>query len=184
MKGLVQGRVSRRLFLRGAGGALLALPLLQSLLPKAAGAQAATAPKRFIVFKSFSTQLIKQWYPTFQGNGYALKNSKYNDSRGDGSTLLTQKLAGGPYTWAPLSDLETDKGISGILGAKLNPFLDKLTLIRGLDFLPSVNHTFGGLLGNFSTCTKATPCDADGLDEQQVARTRGILARKRAEEHP
>ena len=72
---------------------LLALPFLQSLLPKAAGAQAATAPKRFIVLKIFSTQLIKQWYPTFQGNGYALKNSKYNDSRGDGSTLLTQKLA-------------------------------------------------------------------------------------------
>ncbi|HEX2870579.1 MAG TPA: DUF1552 domain-containing protein [Polyangiaceae bacterium] len=163
MKGLVHGGVSRRLFLRGAGGALLALPFLQSLLPKSAGAQAATAPKRFIVFKSFSTQLIKQWYPTFQGNGYALKNSKYNDSRGDGSTLLTQKLAGGPYTWAPLSDLKTDKGISGILGAKLNPFLDKLTLIRGLDFLPSVNHNFGGLLGNFASCTKATPCDADSL---------------------
>jgi hypothetical protein len=155
--------VSRRLFLRGAGGALLALPFLQSLLPKAAGAQAMSAPKRFIVFKSFSTQLIKQWYPTFSGNGYALKDSKYTGSKADGSTLLTQKLAGGPATWAPLADLKTDKGISGILGAKLNPFLDKLTLIRGLDFLPSVNHNFGGLLGNFSSCTKATPCDADAL---------------------
>jgi len=163
MSGLVQGGVSRRLFLRGAGGALLALPFMQSLLPKAAGAQAMTAPKRLIVFKSFSTQLIKQWYPTFSGNGYALKDSKYSDSKADGSTLLTQKLAGGPYTWAPLSDLKTDSGISGILGAKLNPFLDKLTLIRGLDFLPTVNHNFGGLLGNFSSCTKATPCDADAL---------------------
>src|SRR4051812_32514065 len=156
--------VSRRLFLRGAGGALLALPLLESLLPKTAGAQAATAPKRLIVFKSFSTQLIKQWYPTFSGNGYALKDSKYNDSKADGSTLLTKKLVpGSPYTWAPLGDLKTDQGISGILGAKLNPFLDKLTLIRGLDFLPSVNHNFGGLLGNFASCTKATPCDADSL---------------------
>jgi hypothetical protein len=162
--GLVRHGVSRRLFLRGAGGALVALPLLQSLLPKAAEAQAAAAPKRLIVFKSFSTQLIKQWYPAFTGNGYQLKNSKYNDSRGDSTTLLTQKLvAGQNYTWAPLSDLKTDQGISGILGAKLNPFLDKLTLIRGLDFLPSVNHNFGGLLGNFSSCTKATPCDADTL---------------------
>ncbi|HYP86824.1 MAG TPA: DUF1552 domain-containing protein [Polyangiaceae bacterium] len=155
--------VSRRLVLRGAGGALLALPFLQSLAPKEAGAQAVTAPKRFIVFKSFSTQLIKQWYPAFGGNGYTLKDSKYQGSKADGTTLLTQKLAGGPYTWAPLRDLRTDQGISGILGAKLNPFLDKLTLIRGLDFLPSVNHNFGGLLGNFSSCTKATPCDADGL---------------------
>jgi hypothetical protein len=162
--GLVRDGVSRRIFLRGAGGALLAIPFLQSLLPKAAEAQAATAPKRFIVFKSFSTQLIKQWYPTFSGNGYTLKNSKYQDSRADGSTLLTQKLVSGmPYSWAPLSDLQTPSGISGILGPKLNPFLDKLTLIRGLDFLPSVNHNFGGLLGNFSSCTKATPCDADLL---------------------
>jgi hypothetical protein len=163
MSGSVPGGVSRRLFLRGAGGAVLALPFLQSLSPRAAGAQATSLPKRFIVFKTFSTQLIKQWYPTFSGNGYALKSSKYKDSKSDGTTLLTQKLAGGPYTWAPLQDLKTDKGISGILGAKLNPFLDKLTLIRGLDFLPSVNHNFGGLLGNFSSCTKATPCDADAL---------------------
>jgi Protein of unknown function (DUF1552) len=164
MNGLVRDGVSRRLFLRGAGGAMLALPFLQSLLPKAAEAQAMAAPKRFIVFKTFSTQLIKQWYPTFTGNGYALKDSKYKDSKADGSTLLTQKLvAGSPYTWAPLGDLKTDKGISGILGAKLNPFLNKLTLIRGLDFLPSVNHNFGGLLGNFASCTKATPCDADSV---------------------
>lgn len=164
MKGLVQHRVSRRFFLRGAGGALLAMPLLESLLPRSAAAQAATAPKRFIAFKSFSTQLIKQWYPAFTGNGYALKDSKYTGSKADGTTLLTQPLVSGlPYTWAPLRDFETEQGISGILGPKLNPFLDKLTLIRGLDFLPMVNHNFGGLLGNFSSCTDATPCDADSL---------------------
>ena len=157
--------VSRRIFLRGAGGALLAMPFLQSLLPRAAQAQAATAPKRFIVFKTFSTQLIKQWYPAFAGNGYALKDSKYSGSKADGTTLLTQPLAGGPYTWAPLADLRTEQGISAILGPKLNPFLDKLTLIRGLDFLPTVNHNFGGLLGNFSSCTNATPCDADSLTD-------------------
>lgn len=156
-------RASRRMFLRGIGGATLALPLLQSLLPR--GVQAQTlAPKRFITFKTFSTQLIKQWYPAFEGNGYTLKNAVYDDSRADSTTLLTQKLAGGPYTWAPLSDLVTDRGLSGILGPKLNPFVDKLTLIRGLDFLPSVNHNYGGLLGNFSSCTTATPCDADGLE--------------------
>jgi len=164
MMGVVQSRVSRRLFLSGAGGAMLAMPLLESLLSKTAQAQASAAPKRFIVMKSFSTQLIKQWYPGFTGNGYALKNSKYQGSKADDTTLLTQKLvAGMPYTWAPLRDFETPTGISGILGPKLNPFLDKLTLIRGLDFLPSVNHNFGGLLGNFSSCTKATPCDGDSL---------------------
>ena len=50
-------------------------------------------------------------------------------------------------------------------GPALNPFLPKLTLIRGLDFLPAVNHNYGGLLGNFSSCTAATPCDADSLPD-------------------
>ena len=85
-------------------------------------------------------------------------------SKADGTTLLTQKLVSGKnYTWAPLTDFQTATGISGILGPALNPFLSKLTLIRGLDFLPAVNHNYGGLLGNFSSCTAATPCDADSL---------------------
>ena len=153
--------LSRRFFLRGAAGTVLALPFLESLLPRELRAQNASAPKRLIVLKSFSTQLIRKWYPSFTGNGYALHDGKYSDSKADGTTLLTQQLAGGPYSWAPLRDFETDQGISPILGPSLNPFLDKLTLIRGLDFLPSVNHNYGGLLGNFSSCTNATPCEAD-----------------------
>jgi hypothetical protein len=158
-------RPSRRAVLRGAAGAVLALPFLESLMPRSASGQGVTAPKRFIVLKTFSTQLVKEWYPAFTGNGYALKDDKYGDSRGDGTTLLTQKLVSGEnYTWAPLTDFETPTGISGILGPELNPFLPKMTLIRGLDFLPAVNHNYGGLLGNFSSCTQATPCDADSLD--------------------
>jgi hypothetical protein len=154
----------RRTFLKGAGGAVLAMPFLESVLPRTAAAQTMTPPKRFIVLKSFSTQLIQEWYPRFTGNGYQLKDSKYSGSKADGTTLLTQKLVTGKnYTWAPLTDLQTANGISGILGPALNPFLSKLTLIRGLDFLPTVNHNYGGLLGNFSSCTAATPCDADSL---------------------
>lgn len=157
--------VSRRLFLRGLGGAALALPFLESMVPKAARAQA-TGPKRFIVVKTFSTQIVKEWYPSFEGNGYVLKNSRYSDSKGDGTTLLTEPLVSGlPYTGAPLTDFQTASGISGILGEKLNPYLSKLNLIRGLDFLPEVNHNYGGLLGNFSSCTNATPCTADELTD-------------------
>lgn len=157
---------TRRTFLRGAGGAVLALPFLESLMTGKARGQALAAPKRFIVLKSFSTQIIKEWYPAFTGNGYVLKDDKYSGSKADGTTLLTQKLVSGMnYTWAPLTDFETPTGISGILGPALNPFLPKLTLIRGLDFLPAVNHNYGGLLGNFSSCTAATPCDADSLPD-------------------
>jgi len=115
--------------------------------------------------KSFSTQLIKSFYPSFSGGGYQLKDAVHSGSKADGTTLLTEPLGGGPYTQAPLRDFETSGGISSILGPKLNPFLDKMMLIRGLDFLPSVNHNFGGLLGNFSSCTSATPCDADQLTD-------------------
>ncbi len=162
-RGALFDPLSRRLFLGGAG-ALIALPALESLLPRSATAQSASDPKRFICMKSFSTQLIKSWYPRFSGNGYQLKDDVYSGSKADGTTLLTEPLAGGPYTHAPLSDLQTENGISDILGSSLNPYLDQLTLIRGLDFLPTVNHNFGGLLGNFSSCTAATPCDADGLE--------------------
>jgi hypothetical protein len=157
-------RPTRRALLRGAGGALLTLPFLESLVPREASGQALVPPRRFIVLKSFSTQLVQEWYPRFTGNGYALKDSKYSGSKADGTTLLTQKLVTGKnYTFAPLTDFQTATGISGILGPALNPFLSKLTLIRGLDFLPAVNHNYGALLGNFSSCTAATPCDADSL---------------------
>ncbi len=153
---------SRRFFLRGAGGAMLALPFLSSLLPRHVQAQSATGPKRFIVVKTFSTQLIRQWYPALNGNGYSLRDANYSGSKADGTTLLTQKVDSAlPYTWAPMRDFETPTGISGIIGENLNRYLDQLTLVRGLDFLPSVNHNFGGLLGNFGSCTNATPCDAD-----------------------
>jgi hypothetical protein len=159
-------RPSRRTLLRGAAGAVLAMPFLESLWPAPARGQALTPPKRFVVLKTFSTQLVKEWYPAFTGNGYQLHDSKYSDSRADGTTLLTKKLVSGKnYTWAPLTDFQTPSGISGILGPSLNPFLPKLTLVRGLDFLPAVNHNYGGLLGNFSSCTAATPCDADGLPD-------------------
>jgi len=161
-RGVLRDPVSRRLFL-GGGGTLLALPFLESLSPRDAVAQAGGGPKRFVCMKSFSTQLIKRWYPSFEGNGYQLKDAVYSGSKADGTTLLTEPLGGGPYTQAPLSDLAADGALSPILGSFLNPFLDRLTLIRGLDFLPSVNHNYGGLLGNFASCTAATPCDADTL---------------------
>ncbi len=155
--------LSRRLFLGAAGGTLVALPYLESLMPRVARAQDATDPKRFICLKTFSTQLIRGWYPALNGNGYQLKNAVYSGSKADGTTLLTASLPGSGGAQAPLRDFETSSGISSILGPALNPFLDKLLLIRGLDFLPTVNHNFGGLLGNFSSCTNATPCDADSL---------------------
>ena len=51
--------------------------------------------------------------------------------------------------WAPLADF-AGSGISRILGTELNPYLQKLLLIRGLDFLPDTNHNDGGMLGHYA----------------------------------
>ncbi len=145
------------MFLQGLGGALLAVPFLESLMPR--GAQAAPGgARRFIAIKSYSTQNIVDWYPTLNGSGYSARPLTGN-AKDDGTTILTQPLAessgshaqGGAYTgrWAPLADF-AEQGVSRVLGTEVNPFLDKLLLLRGLDFLPDTNHNHGGMLGNYA----------------------------------
>ena len=140
----------------------------RAALPRVAGAatRVRRRRRRRPSASSCSSRSARSWSRSgtrrFTGNGYALKDSKYTGSKADGTTLLTQKLVPGKnYTWAPLTDFQTRPASPASSGPALNPFLAKLTLIRGLDFLPSVNHNYGGLLGNFSSCTTATPCDAD-----------------------
>ncbi len=157
-------RLKRRMFLHGAGGALLALPWLPSLLPREVRAQSSASPRRFIAIKSYSTQNIRDFYPSRAVSGYTLRNYGGDESGGgngknDGTLALSQALAessgkhsnGNAYTgtWAPLSDFSSG-GVSNILGTELNPFLDKLLLLRGLDFLPDTNHNDGGILGNYA----------------------------------
>jgi hypothetical protein len=152
------------MFLRGAGGALLALPWLPSLAPRELKAAPSGSPRRFIAIKSYSTQNIRDFYPSRAVSGYTLRNYGGDESGGgngknDGTLALSQALAessgrhsnGNEYTgtWAPLSDF-ADGGISRILGEELNPYLDKMLLLRGLDYLPDTNHNDGGILGNYA----------------------------------
>ena len=151
------------MFLEGALGATLAIPFLESLLPKVARGAAAAPIKRLIVMKTYSTQIIFDRYPSLKGNGYILKDDKYTGNKADGTTLLTKPVeAGSKYMSAPLADFATG-GISHILGTGLNPFLSKMTLLRGLDFLPATNHNYAALLGNYSSCDEATPAEANTL---------------------
>ena len=157
-------RLRRRLFLQGIGGSLLALPLLPSLLSKEARATAPPLPKRFFAIKSYSTQNVIDWYPSRAVAGYTLRPYGGDESGGgngkdDGTLALNQALAessgrhsnNSEYTgkWAPLSDF-AEGGVSRILGSELNPYLEKLLLLRGLDFLPDTNHNDGGMLGHYA----------------------------------
>lgn len=143
---MIRDKIRRRLLLQGAGGFTLALPILSSLLGKKASAAPAGPARRFIAIKSYSTQQIVDWYPTFTGNGYQLRDS---GNTADGTTILNQQLGNTPYTWAPLSDF-SQPGPSVILDSAFNAHLDKMLLLRGLDFLPDTNHNDGGMLGNFA----------------------------------
>jgi len=150
------------MFLQGVGGALLAVPFLESLAPGSARAADGTA-RRFVAIKSYSTQNIIDWYPTLSGNGYNARPLA-GGAKEDGTTILTQALAessgshasSGPYFGheAPLADF-SEQGASNILGPELNPFLDKMLLLRGLDFLPDTNHNAGGMLGNYAASDQA-----------------------------
>ena len=135
-----QGRTAaRRMFLQGRGrrGARAAVPRVA-----AAAARPPARPRRRPSGSSCSSRSARSWSRSgtraSPATATSCKDSKYSgSSKADGTTLLTQKLVSGKnYTWAPLADFQTATGISGILGPALNPFLSKLTLIRGLDFLP------------------------------------------------
>ena len=151
-------RMNRRMFLSGSSGALLALPWLPSLLPRAARAQS-SSPLRFVAVKSYSTQNLRSWYPSFSGNGYSARPYDPGDGKADGTTELTQRLPqssgrhsdGNEYfgRWAPLTDLAAGGSLSPVLGAGFNPYLSRSLLLRGLDFMPDTNHNQGGMLGNF-----------------------------------
>ncbi|MCA9666030.1 MAG: DUF1552 domain-containing protein [Myxococcales bacterium] len=155
---------SRRMFLQGLGGAVLALPLLESVIGKDAGAAAGTQACRLICIKSYSTQNITDWYPTFAGVGPVSGDSYTTRPSGggnkqDGTTALVKQLAqnsgrhqdGSTYSGheAPLADFAAG-GVSRILDTSFNPFLAKMLLLRGCDFLPDTNHNDGGMLGNFA----------------------------------
>jgi hypothetical protein len=131
--------IDRRLFLRGAGGTLLALPLLPSLFKSgAAFAQAAGSRKCFVHFRT-------------PHGGISTPNMWPADS------ALTQKLTylheirRGALT-APVNGAG-DAVLSPVLTAKatvMTPsLLAKMNILRGLDIPTDIVHNFGGPLGYY-----------------------------------
>ncbi len=149
---------SRRQFLQGAAGATLALPFLESLAPREA--RAAGPAKRFIAMKTYDHPVVANWYPTKYSDVRATKYASSSTKR-DGTALLTTPLEpGSKYMAAPLTEFMSPTGISKTFGANFNKHLPKLTMIRGLDFLPDTNHNYSGFLGNYASCDEATPVPA------------------------
>ena len=128
---------TRRAVLRGTGGVAIALPLLQSLLPR--GAQAAVAGKRFVGFRtehggldglnmvpglSVSNQTAALWH-----------NVKY------GSLLAGAQKSGGNTIVSPVLT-----GSSSVLTDKL---LGKMNVLMGFDIPMYLGHSRGAAFGNY-----------------------------------
>ncbi len=56
--------MNRRMFLKGAGGAAVAVPFLSSLHEKKAKAQAASGPRRSVIYHTHNGCLTNRWFPT------------------------------------------------------------------------------------------------------------------------
>jgi hypothetical protein len=150
-------KLDRRLFLRGAGGALLALPILPSLLtPREAQAQATAPSKCFVHFRT-------------PHGGISTANMWPGDAALTEKLPYTHEVRRGPLTLAMSG---ADAAISPVLTAKataLTPGLAaKMNILRGLDIPTYMAHNFGGALGYYDA-DKGTPKDPRATVDQLMA---------------
>jgi len=128
---------TRRAVLRGTGGVAIALPLLQSLLPR--GAQAAVAGKRFVGFRTEHGGLDAANMvpgPSVANQTAALwHNVKY------GSLLAGAQKSGGNTILSPVLT-----GSSAVLTDKL---LGKMNVLMGFDIPMYLGHSKGAAFGNY-----------------------------------
>jgi len=150
-------KINRRLLLRGAGGALLALPILPSLLTSREAQAQATAPNKcFVHFRT-------------PHGGISTANMWPKDA------ALTEKLAyahevrRGPLTVATNG---SDAVISPVLTAKATALSSqlaaKMNILRGLDIPTYMAHNFGGALGYYDA-DKSAPGDPRATIDQLMA---------------
>lgn len=126
-------RLSRRLFLRGAGGALLAIPFLESV----AGAQTSPQPRRFVALAT---------------NHGGIRGTNMHPAQ----ATLTQSLAfaGHQVRRGPLalsvanSVAKLSPVLSGSSGAFTARLAGKMNVLRGIDTPFYIAHSVGIHLGN------------------------------------
>jgi hypothetical protein len=146
----VNDPLTRRFFLKGIGGATLALPMLPSLLtPSEARAQTAQNRKRYMhfftehgglfganVFPADSTLTAQQTYA-----GFPIRRG-----------ALAPTTASGVTTLSPLLSASSSVLTAGLVG--------KMNVLRGLDIPFGIAHYHGGTLGNYASNNGDNPTSA------------------------
>ncbi|MBL9026644.1 MAG: DUF1552 domain-containing protein [Myxococcales bacterium] len=136
-------RKSRRFFLQGAGTTLLALPLLESLLPK--GAKAAPTPKSFIG--------VGAWNGLYRMYGPASQLMPPTQESSGSLVGLAKVNVPGRHAihHATLTELAQANGgrISDIIDQEFTPYLSKMTMLQGLDYIALGWYHHSGQFGNW-----------------------------------
>lgn len=114
-------RFSRRMFLKGAGGISVAIPLLPSLVEKAYGQTTPVRP-RFVAVRSWYGQTFRNWNPSLDANQMIASDVWVRD--------LSQFTA----------------PINRVLGTRFDPLKAKLTMMMGLDVLGTPDHNESAFL--------------------------------------
>jgi len=178
---------TRRMFLRGLGGLALATPFLPSLLPRGLRQQAeaarATIPTRFVGIKSYNGAPVLDFFPRVAPSGYTTRDR-------DGTVVLREPLPvatgrhrdGATYfgRQAPLADF-AGVGLGNVFGTAFASVFDQMTLFRGLDFMPNLNHNHGGFLGNLGLRTNGV---GGALPGAQINVTIDQVMRRSASVYP
>ncbi len=126
--------ISRRLFLQGLGKSTLIIPLLPSLLPKEARAQAVTiAPRYYSLFMP---------YGPVQDNFHPNSTGMIKTQIFPASTRLPA------YEIASKNLTASTNGLSFLFDNKYNNFVSKMLFLKGLDTRDGGHHYAAGPLGN------------------------------------
>jgi Protein of unknown function (DUF1552) len=141
-----RNKSSRRMFLRGAAGASLAIPFLPSLADKTAQAAPGDNPKRFV---AIATDHGGVWAPNMYPSDQLLTDQQsyvHQVRRG----LLPSDVQG---------DMTVISPVLSAPSARLTPELvQKMNVMRGWDVTFYLAHHRGGHLGNYAEC------DGNGMD--------------------
>ncbi len=142
--------MSRRMFLQGSGGALMAIPLLPSLLPLLEG-PISTPVKRFIsIITPYDMGHHAAWLPS---NGSPITNL--------GQPTQVFDPGGGhhPIHSQPLRDFAPTNSsvLSLVAGNAFSPYLESMTIMRSLDFTLRYGHGGAQILGGVTADSGLNP---------------------------
>lgn len=139
MSRLLYNPMSRRLFIQGLGG-VIALPLLESLIPSKALA-ATASKKRFIAITLPNQMPANLFFP----DGYPGQTPP-----ADLASIVQAKSDGTyPYRQFNLADVIAARGqISTWLDSSYNSYANQIALYRGVDYPGRIDHGRAACMGN------------------------------------